>query len=92
VLSVNATRIRSRAFDAPRSLVSAIALLTVFCQASNASTPDCTTSAGSFECSLLGVLHFLYAAAGILAIVLIVVLMAAIHFYRKNRDSTGDDQ
>jgi hypothetical protein len=96
VFSPLAIRIRSTAFSAVSTRVPAVALLLVFGRAARASvsaaTPDCSTSGGSFECSLLGVLHFLYAAAGVLTVVLIVVIAVAVHIYRRNKGSAEDDQ
>jgi hypothetical protein len=90
-----ATRICSIASSAPWKLVSAIPLLAIQCRVAGASviaaTPDCSASGDSFQCSLLGFLHFLYAAAGLLAIVLIVAVLVAVHVYRKNKHSSEDD-
>jgi len=57
-----------------------------------AATPDCDASGNSFKCELQGFLHFLYVAAGLLAIVLGVVLIATVHAYRKNKKSAEDDE
>lgn len=46
--------------------------------------PDCTASGDGFGCRLLGILNLLYAAAGVLALVLIVVIIVAVKSYRKN--------
>jgi hypothetical protein len=96
VLSIHATRTRSVRFSASSRRSFAVALLAAACGIARASvlaaTPDCSASGDSFECSLLGFLHFLYATAGLLAIVLIVVVSVAIHIYRKNKDSAEDDQ
>jgi hypothetical protein len=56
-----------------------------------AATPDCDASS-SFKCELQGFLHFLYAAAGLLAVVLMGVIWAAAHIYRKNKSSAEDDE
>ena len=47
---------------------------------------NCSASGDSLMCGMLGLLHFLYAAAGILALLLIVVVALAIKSYRKNKD------
>ncbi len=57
-----------------------------------AATQDCDASGSSFKCEMQGVLHFLYAAAGVLAVVLVVVVAAAVHVYRKNRDAKEDEE
>jgi hypothetical protein len=49
-------------------------------------TPDCSASGDTLKCDLLGFLNFLYAAAGVLALVLIVVVVLAVKSYRKNRN------
>jgi bacteriorhodopsin len=48
--------------------------------------PGCTASGDSLKCHLLGLLNFLYAAAGVLAFMLIVVVVLAVKSYRKNKD------
>jgi heme/copper-type cytochrome/quinol oxidase subunit 2 len=55
--------------------------------ASTLLVPACDTAADSFKCRLVGILNFLYAAAGILALVLIVVIVLAVRMYRKNRSA-----
>ena len=54
-------------------------------------SPDCNASGGGIRCSLLGLLKFLYAIAGVLAFVLIVVAALAVKSYRKNKqdEKTG---
>jgi hypothetical protein len=48
-------------------------------------TPDCSASGDSLKCHLLGILDFLYVAAVVLGIVLIVVVVLAVNSYRKNK-------
>jgi hypothetical protein len=48
--------------------------------------PGCSASGDSLKCHLLGLLNFLYAAAGVLAFMLIVVVVLAVKSYRKNKD------
>jgi hypothetical protein len=50
------------------------------------SIPDCSASGGSLRCYLGGVLKFLYAAAGVLLVLLIGVVALAVKSYRKNKD------
>jgi hypothetical protein len=47
---------------------------------------DCSASGDSLKCHLLGFLNFLYAAAGVLAFMLIVVVALAVKSYRKNKN------
>ena len=49
-----------------------------------ADTPNCGLNT---RCGLNRVLHLLYAAATVLTLVLAVVLVLAIYFYRKNKRS-----
>jgi hypothetical protein len=75
-----------------RSVVVAFGLaLLMMCgrgaQAAVGATPDCDASGSSFKCELQGFLHFLYAAAGLLAVVLVGVVWAAVHIYRQKADS-----
>jgi hypothetical protein len=49
-----------------------------------ADTPDCSLNT---SCGLHRALHLLYAAATVLTIVLAVVLILAVYFYRKNKRS-----
>lgn len=53
--------------------------------AARASTPDCSVSSDALTCRLTGVLHWLEAAAFILAIILVAVIAIAVHLVRKNR-------
>ena len=57
-----------------------------------AATPNCDASGSSFKCELQGFLHFLYAAAGVLALVLVVVVAAAVHIYKKNKSAAEDGE
>jgi hypothetical protein len=50
------------------------------------SVPDCSAFGGGLRCDLLGILNFLYAAAGVLAVVLLAVVALAVKSYRKNKD------
>jgi uncharacterized membrane-anchored protein len=50
-------------------------------------TPDCNASGDTLHCHLLGFLHFLYAAAGLLALVLLGVVLLAFRFYRRNKSN-----
>ena len=50
------------------------------------SVPDCSASGESMKCYLGGVLKFLYAVAGVLLVLLIGVVGAAVKSYRKNKD------
>ncbi len=50
------------------------------------SVPDCSASGDSMRCYLAGVLKFLYAAAGVLLVLLIGVVAVAVKSYRKNKD------
>ena len=51
----------------------------------HAATADCAADGASLSCRLTGVLHWLEAAAFVLAIVLIAVIAVAVHLIRKNR-------
>jgi hypothetical protein len=50
---------------------------------------DCRTAPDSLGCRLNGVLDFLYAAALMLGVVLVVVIVVTIRIYRKNKDDKG---
>ena len=79
--------IRKRLARAVTALLSLVLVTATFglAQASVlTSVPDCSASGGSFKCHLLGVLNFLYAAAGVLGFLLIVVVVLAVKAYRKN--------
>jgi hypothetical protein len=49
--------------------------------------PACDAAGDSFKCRLTGILNFLYAAAGVLGLVLIVVVSLAVRTYQKNRSA-----
>jgi len=76
-----ATRIR------PATLIIALILCSpqIAHAASVALEPNCSASGTTVNCRLLGLLHFLYGAAGILALVLIGVVLLAVRFYRRNK-------
>jgi hypothetical protein len=50
-------------------------------------SPNCTTDGDNLHCHLLGFLHFLYAAASLLAVVLMIVIALAVRFYRRNKSN-----
>ena len=50
-----------------------------------AAAAPCPADSTSLECRMLGFLHWLEAAAWILAILLFIVIGLAIHLIRKNR-------
>jgi hypothetical protein len=53
-------------------------------------TPDCSASGDSLGCRLTGVLSFLYVAAALLAVALVLVVVLAVRSYRrKNDDNKG---
>jgi hypothetical protein len=66
-----------------------VAVATVFALlgpiAAYADSPACSATDTSLNCRLLGLLHWLEAAAFVLALVLIAVIGVAIHLFRKNR-------
>jgi hypothetical protein len=47
-------------------------------------TSDCSVTPDTFGCHLLSLLKFLYAAAAVLGLVLVVVIVIAVNSYRKN--------
>lgn len=51
----------------------------------HAATPDCAANSASLNCRLIGLLHWLEAAAFVLSIVLVAVIAVAVHLFRKNR-------
>ena len=53
--------------------------------AAHAATINCAADSTSLNCRLIGLLHWLEAAAFVLAIVLIAVIAVAVHLFRKNR-------
>lgn len=50
-----------------------------------ADSSACPVDSTSLECRMLGLLHWLEAAAWVLAILLLIVIGVAIHLIRKNR-------
>lgn len=58
--------------------------------AAHASDHPCLADDNSFACRLTGLLHWLEAAAWILAIILVAVIAVAVHLYRKNRKAATD--
>ncbi len=50
-----------------------------------ADSPACSATDTSLNCRLVGLLHWLEAAAFVLVLVLIAVIAVAIHLFRKNR-------
>jgi uncharacterized membrane protein YqjE len=59
----------------------------------HALSPACDAAGKGFQCRLTGLLHLLYAAAGLLALLLLIVIALALGVYRRNRaaqDNTGD--
>lgn len=50
-----------------------------------ADSAACPANSTALECRMLGLLHWLEAAAWVLAILLVIVIGVAIHCFRKNR-------
>jgi len=50
--------------------------------AAHADTPNCGLRT---NCGLTRTLHILYVAAGVLGVILVIVLAAALYLYRKNK-------
>jgi hypothetical protein len=50
-----------------------------------ADSAACSANSATLECRLLGLLHWLEAAAFVLVILLVIVIALAIHLFRKNR-------
>jgi hypothetical protein len=48
-------------------------------------TPDCSASGESLGCRLTGVLSFLYVAAALLAVLLLLAIGYAVRYYRKDK-------
>lgn len=62
------------------------ALLPLFATAvARADSAACSATSTSLNCRLVGLLHWLEAAATVLAIVLVIVIGIAFHIFRKNR-------
>ena len=68
-----------------RYLVAAAALTFAVPAAALADTSPCAADSTSLNCRLLGFLHWLEAAAWVLAILLLIVIGVAVHLFRKNR-------
>ena len=72
-----------------RTIAAATLSLLRACQASAESLhfgPGCAaTGDDSFKCRMLGLLNFLYVAAGLLGLILLIVIFLAIAMYRRNR-------
>jgi hypothetical protein len=63
-------------------------LLALFATAvARADSTACSATDTSLNCRLVGLLHWLEAAATVLGIILIAVIGIAIHLFRKNRAS-----
>jgi hypothetical protein len=52
------------------------------------STPDCSVQGDSLQCRLLGILHYLYVAGAVLAVIFLVVLIVAIRAWLSSRNSS----
>ena len=80
--------IRRRLAKPPAALL-ALALGVSVSAAAHASSiagmTGCSASGDSMKCRLLAILNFLYAAAGLLGLLLIVVVVLAVRAYRKNK-------
>ena len=50
-----------------------------------AESAACSADSTSLECRMVGLLHWLEAAAWVLGILLLIVIAVAIHLFRKNR-------
>ena len=50
-----------------------------------ADSTACPADSTSLECRMLGLLHWLEAAALVLVILLVIVIGVAVHLFRKNR-------
>jgi len=61
------------------------AALASLAPAAFADAPACPANSTALDCRMLGLLHWLEAAAFVLVILLIIVIGAAIHIIRKNR-------
>ncbi len=73
---------------ATRRYLAVPGLLALFATAvARADSTACSATDTSLNCRLVGLLHWLEAAATVLAILLIVVIGVAIHLFRKNRVS-----
>jgi hypothetical protein len=77
--------ISSNGFAAKRYVVVAAVFALLGPVAAYADSPACSATDTSLNCRLLGLLHWLEAAAFVLVVVLIAVVAIAIHLFRKNR-------
>ncbi|QMV17692.1 hypothetical protein GOB94_02490 [Granulicella sp. 5B5] len=50
-------------------------------------TPDCSVQGDSLQCRLLSILHYLYVAGAVLAVIFLVVLIVAIRAWLSSRNS-----
>lgn len=67
-------------------------MMVVSAAAARAEETACSATDTSLSCRLTGLLHWLEAAAFVLAVVLIAVIGVAIHLFRKNRLSRKGDR
>jgi hypothetical protein len=65
--------------------------LTLITRSLDLIAPSCDTTGSSFQCQLSGLLRFLTIAAVVLGIILVIVLLAALHLYRKNKSTKDSD-
>ncbi|HEX5283527.1 MAG TPA: hypothetical protein VFW30_05365 [Bryocella sp.] len=72
-------------FAAKRYVAAATLLAMLGPAAAFADSAACSATDPSLNCRLLGLLHWLEAAAFVLALVLVAVIAIAIHLFRKNR-------
>lgn len=77
--------ISSNRFTAKRYVVAATILAMLGPAAAFADSAACSATDTSLNCRLVGLLHWLEAAAFVLVLVLIAVVAVAIHLFRKNR-------
>jgi hypothetical protein len=72
-------------FAAKRYVAVAAVLALLGPAAAFADSPACSATDTSLNCRLVGLLHWLEAAAFVLTLVLIAVIGVAIYLFRKNR-------
>ncbi|HEV2577155.1 MAG TPA: hypothetical protein VGU25_08090 [Acidobacteriaceae bacterium] len=72
-------------FAAKRYVVAATVFALLGPVVAYADSPACSATDTSLSCRLVGLLHWLEAAAFVLGLVLIAVIGVAIHLFRKNR-------
>ena len=77
--------ISSNRFAARRYVVAAAGFALLGPLTGYADSPACSAADTSLNCRLVGLLHWLEAAAFVLVLVLIAVIAVAIHLFRKNR-------